>query len=383
MKSSTRNRLAIGACAVLLPFAVATADAATITPSESDRSAFATSIDRAIDLSVAQRVALQKLTPAQALVAREQMQIQFSTLSKEAKDKIIALVRDMRTEESAAALATALQNAVTDEARQALVDAQGKLDAQASQAHPAPKLGGDGDLVFVATVGPCRVWDSRFGMGALGAFSATQVYAYSSFAGYLWSTGDSQGGTGTAGSGNCAGTVYPGVVPVSVVATVAVTNTGSNGSLRAWNGGTTLTVGGIVGWIAGETISNTTVIPMNRSITPYPGSGFKRDLGLYNNSPTAIDTIVDVVGYFIVNQATALDCTTVYGTNTNIPANSSTLLANPACTTGYAAVGTSANLQNGLYISTNDVNTGCRLGNLTGGGLLGSCNTVCCRVPGR
>ena len=33
----------------------------------------------------------------------------------------------------------------------------------------------DGDLVFIATVGPCRVFDSRFGPGPLPAFGIRQI----------------------------------------------------------------------------------------------------------------------------------------------------------------------------------------------------------------
>jgi hypothetical protein len=74
-----------------------------------------------------------------------------------------------------------------------------------------------------------------------------------------------------------------------------------------WIGGTTRTVGGILGWTAGSLISNTTFIPMDLFIAAYPGSGANRDLRLYNTSPNAGHIVVDVVGYFIENQATPLD----------------------------------------------------------------------------
>jgi hypothetical protein len=169
---------------------------------------------------------------------------------------------------------------------------------------------------------------------------------------------------------------------VSVVATVAVTNTSSGGALRAWNGGTTLTVGGIVGWTAGQTLSNTTVIPMNRSITAYPGSGFKRDLGLYNNSPAAIDTIVDVVGYFIQNQATPLDCTTVLGPGYTLGSGVSTLFSAPACPTGYTAImGQPVTNQWGVDAGT-ILQTSCRISNYLGASASVNCDALCCRVPG-
>lgn len=382
MKTRYRSLLGAATLVVLLPLGSAIVNAAIVTAPETDRAAFTTPIDRTIDLAVAQLVATKKLTAAEALVAKEQMQIQFKSLSAAAQQRIVAQAQDTTNDAGAASIAAALQAATTDEIRQALAQVQATPEARTSQRAPMARLGGDGDLVFVATAGPCRVWDSRFGMGPLGAYAAQQVYGYSYFAGYPWSSGDSQGGTGTAGSGNCAGTVYPATPPVSVVATVVVVNTTSTGALRAWNGGTTLTVGGILGWNAGDVLSNTTVIPMNRSIAAYPGSGVKRDFGLYNNSPNAIHTIVDVVGYFIENQATPLDCTYVNGTATSIPASSSIFVSTPACPAGYTAVSAQTSLGNGLYTSTLSIN-GCRLGNLTGVASPGWCDVLCCRVPGR
>ena len=105
--------------------------------------------------------------------------------------------------------------------------------------------------------------------------------------------------------------------PVSVVAIVTVINPVTSGALQAWNGGTTLIVGGaVLAWNPGDRGSNTTVIPMDRSIAAYPGSGAKRDFGVYNNSGGPIDVIIDVVGYFIENRATELDCMFVSGTGT-------------------------------------------------------------------
>jgi len=385
MNKRTRNWLAVGAMAALLPFGVANVGAAGVTTNVGGAAtAMATGFDRAIDLMVQQRVAAQKLSPALALVAREQMQIQFMSLSKEAQGRLLAAAQNLKSEESVGALANALHSAVTDEARQALAASQAEQNAKVASGQAqrlAPKLGADGDLVFIATVGPCRVWDSRFGMGPLAAFGATQVWGYSDNGAYLW--GFDQGGTGQAGVGNCAGTVYSGTRPVSVVATVAVVNTFSTGSMRAWNGGTTLTVGGILGWNAGDVLSNTTVIPMNRFIAAYPGSGGKRDFGIYNNSPTPIDFIVDVVGYFIENQATALDCTSVSGPGYTLGAGVSTLFDTPACPAGYTPImGQPVTNQFGVDAGT-ILQTSCRISNYNGSSAGVNCDALCCRVPGR
>ena len=53
----------------------------------------------------------------------------------------------------------------------------------------------------------------------------------------------------------------------------------------------------------------------------FPGSGpFKKDVGIFNNSPSPIDVIVDVVGYFIENTATPLDCQRILDTDFSLAA---------------------------------------------------------------
>ena len=77
MNRITRSLLSAGTLAVLLPLAPVPAMAATLDKPGATAISFATDYDRVIDAVVAQRVAMKQLTPAQALVAREQMQIQF------------------------------------------------------------------------------------------------------------------------------------------------------------------------------------------------------------------------------------------------------------------------------------------------------------------
>ena len=88
----------------------------------------------------------------------------------------------------------------------------------------------------------------------------------------------------------------------------------------------------------GDRATFTTVIPMNRSIAAYPGSGAKRDIALNNNSFTPIDYVIDVVGYFIENTATALQCTIVKSPTTVVPPNAWTPI-DATCPAGYSATG--------------------------------------------
>lgn len=389
MTRQKSKALLIGAVAALSVTASLGAAAAVTTPTQvqnTSATAAGSNIDGLIDAVVAQKVAMKRLTAASAALAREQMQLQFKALSPAAQQALLTKASVVSDAESALRIEAALLNATQADARRVLAEMQAdKAAARGSDAaergqRVQARLGGDGDYVFVPTVGPCRVADSRFDpAGQLPATGARQIYAYS-VSNYDFSQ---QGGTGIAGSGNCAGASFPtDPGPVSVVATVAVLNTTSSGSMRAWNGGTTLTVGGILGWNAGQVLSNTTVIPLNRDITAYANSGFKRDFALYNNSGNSVDYVVDVVGYFIENRATPLECETIVSADTDIPANSSIFVNSPSCSAGYTGVAMGTTLGTGLYSSTLNEN-GCRIGNLTAGVLVGTCDIRCCRVPGR
>jgi len=406
MKLSKRTVLAIGTFAALLPFGVAGAEAAGLTNTgAAAASGVTTPLDRAIDLIVQQRAKARSLTPAETQVYREQLQLMYLAMPAEVRAEVQAASRNVTSEEGIAWLGDRIFGTAVDAARKQVEDERkaAQPSVAADQNQPAgmtQKLGGlDTDLVFVPTVGPCRVADTRLNItgnwpGPVAGFTGRQIWGFSNLAGYNYN--DFQGGTGIAGAGNCAGTVYTGPYPVSVVATIAVVNTYSTGYLRAWNGGTTLTVGGVLGWNAGDVLSNTTVIPMDRTIAEYPGSGpYKRDFAVYNNSGTPVDVIVDVVGYFIVNKATPLECTNVTNTSTTSSAVD-VLMTADACPTGYTPTGiscaSSASGGNGVSVIKSFINplgggapsTGvCRFQNLGGASQTYWGYLTCCRVPGR
>lgn len=337
-----------------------------------------TPIDWAIDAAVGGR----QISTGEQRILREQMQLQFQSLTSAQRQRVLGVAQTASSQEGAMRVTSALASAVQESARAA--EAAMRAATPDSAQGIKPKLGADGDTVFVSTAGPCRVFDSRFGPGQLGAGAARQVWTMSDVPGYSW--GSDQGGTGSAGAGNCLGTVFlfGTTSPVSVVATVTVVNTVASGALQAWNGGTTLSGGAVVNWNAGDRLSNTTVIPMNRFIAPYAGSGGKRDIGLNNNSGAPIDVVIDVVGYFIENRATPLDCTTVSDTSFSLAAGASILRDAPACPAGYTAImGQPVTNQFGIYTGT-ILQSSCRINNTTGGSVSNlSCNALCCRIPGR
>jgi len=387
----TKRYLLICAMAAVLPHAILNVHAAAIA---ADTTATlmrdSTPIDWVIDLAVSQRAATGNLTTRERLVAREQMQIQFRALPADKQRQIIAATNNMTGEESIQRVTGALTAAVRADAEAALASSRVAAPTGDQNSGSRTKLGLSGsDLVFVPTVGPCRVADTRFGInsawpGPIAAFGARQIWGFASSNGYDYS--GFQGGTGIAGSGNCAGTEFlgGGTDPVSVVITLTVVDTGATGALRAWDGSPALTVGSVLAWNAGDRMANTTVVPMDRGAAQYPGSGpYKRDFAVYNNSGGTINVVADVVGYFIRNEATALQCQVINGTNAVLASGTSQLIFAPSCPTGYTAMtarpGTGVF---GVYTGTLFASS-CRISNTTGAPVNVSCDAFCCRLPGR
>jgi hypothetical protein len=152
--------------------------------------------------------------------------------------------------------------------------------------------------------------------------------------------------------------------------------------MRAWNGNTALSVGSILNFQPGQSIANTTVIPLNRADAAYPGSGYKRDFAVYNNSPGTVDVIVDVVGYMVESTATPLDCYTSLGSSWLI-ATGWINTDSAACATGYTQVVAVPQADSlGVYI-TRTAGTYCRFRNENGYLATVYCDTRCCRLPGR
>jgi hypothetical protein len=369
---------ALGALLAGGPLAVTAAT--TTAPVTDNAGSKGTAIDWAIDSAVSAR----NLSAADQKLLREQLQLQFLSLSASARQQVLASAQYGNTQDSAQRLVASLSGAVAQVARQA-ESAAAQADRASARANPQAaqqKLGVDGDLVYLATLGPCRIYDSRNGPGPLAPLTGRQIYTISITNGYSWAI--DQGGTGSTGAGNCVPTAFAGVKPTAVVATVTATNTVAAGALQAWNGGTTLSGGAVVNWeAAGDRNTNTTIIPMDRSIAPYPGSGGKRDIAVFNNSGSPIDFVIDVVGYMIENQATPLDCTTIDGTIASLPDGTSNFFSPPACPAGYTQV---ASLPYapvyGLWTGTVNMG-GCRISNSSGAAQNVTCDARCCRVPGR
>ena len=195
MDSTARMPLAVGALAALLAQGVPDAVGAGTSPPTPARAApLATDLDPAIERIVALRVASRQLDAAAAPVAREQLQLQFLAMSPEARAGVLVVAQQAAGDLRALDVLAAMKGAIADAARRQAAEARDARIAAVGGSKQAAggmlqKLGTDGDLVFVATAGPCRVADTRLGHyadwpGMIGGLTARQIWAYSVYSGF-------------------------------------------------------------------------------------------------------------------------------------------------------------------------------------------------------
>lgn len=245
------------------------------------------------------------------------------------------------------------------------------------------------DLVFVPVSPPCRIVDTRnTGLG-ISAGTLRPFFFYSDGTPATWSSqGGDAGGVATAcpaTTSTSAGGTLGNVPPYAVMANIAAVNTTAAGNFIAWGGSPgTIPNTSVLNWDhAGTIIANTTVIPWGGR------SGGSLDFTVRYNGPSGFsDVVVDVMGYFVENAATPLDCTTATASGPiNIGTGSDTTISYPACPTGYTRTGGYCNGgastgTSGIYV----VETGaaaCVFRNLGGASATGNSISQCCRVPGR
>ena len=192
----------------------------------------------------------------------------------------------------------------------AVADVGAQLAKQMQGASTA-KLGSPTtDLVFVGFT-PCRVVDTRNSGLGISAGTQRNFYYFSDGTPASWST---QGGDAGAASTACPNTVFTSaggtlgnVAPAAAMANITAVNTTAAGNFIAWGGGAgSIPNTSVLNWDhAGEIIANTTVIPWGGR------TGGNLDFTVRYNGPSGFsDVVVDIMGYFIENAATALDCTT-------------------------------------------------------------------------
>jgi hypothetical protein len=246
------------------------------------------------------------------------------------------------------------------------------------------------DLVFVP-ITPCRIVDTRNTGSPVVAGTPVKFFFFGDTGVFTFST---QGGVAGTAVAACAGTVLTAgggtlgsVAPAAAAATVTVVGATAAGNFVVWGGSAPIPNSSVLNWTAGQTLANTTVIPSGGR------TGGNKDFAVLYNGPSGqAHLIVDVVGYYIENTATALQCSTQVASGAgSITTGTAVTVAFPACTAGYTRTGggcsTSVPVGANVYLQTDSSNSAnCVYFNNSGSTVTGNtfrAEAVCCRLPGQ
>jgi len=227
----------------------------------------------------------------------------------------------------------------------------------------------DRDLVYVP-VTPCRVFDTRLAGGRIPA-SGTRSFEIAAATDYT-----AQGGSATNCNVGNVGAIGSAVINFTVVSPSIA------GFVTAFEFGGAQPLAATVNYVAGDIRGNLAIVPLD-------SNSAGNDISVFTFAETHL--VGDIVGYFIAPQATALQCTSTFVTE-SVPANAIFDIQIPACPVSYAVTGAGCRTPgfneanwaiNGLYRSGSTVNTFCSGQNTTAGVITVEGTAQCCRVPGR
>ncbi len=254
-------------------------------------------------------------------------------------------------------------------------------DAGTSTVHHFSMFPGSNTLVYKA-LEPCRIMDTRSATpssGVQGPIAGNAVYHVPGFvaAGQNWST---YGGAAT--SSDCGLSDPPGSAIYAVAIVVTILNPTFDAYLAISDNGNLNTVLSNVAmnYTHNQGLSTQYIVPQIASTNIY----FAMPAGV------SAQLIFDVVGYFVVSDATALQCASKVSAPLTIPGSGgSDSILSPACDAGYTLTsGSCDSTPAGLALSQDKAtggNTAWLCSARNGGGTAAdlTATATCCRVPGR
>ncbi len=246
------------------------------------------------------------------------------------------------------------------------IDRLAKLAPGANAASAVAAKFGDlnQDLVYTP-IQPCRIVDTRNTAAGQIAANATRSFVSTNASNF----------TGQGGSATNCGTF--GLSATAVALNVTAVTPVANGYTTVFPFGTTQPLSSNVNYYAGITAANGVIATI-----PNPVSTF--DFTIYSNAQSHY--VVDILGYFAPPLATALDCTTVAGTPTNVAASAYVSLPTLFCPATYTPI--SLSISAGENVLVADSYTAGNAGQIFVRSLSVNAQNVtaklaCCRVPGR
>jgi hypothetical protein len=215
--------------------------------------------------------------------------------------------------------------------------------------------------------GRCRVADSRVISSPLPG-AVTRSIDTEDVASYA-----SQGGNGsTAGDGstNCGIPSFATALAISVT----VLTVGNQGFFKIFENGQPFTTGNTVFYEPTVSASNDVIAKSCQACA--------LELAVY--SSTSVHYVIDVVGYFIRPEATALECVETANTNLDIAANGGTgNSVAPSCPGGYTPTATNCETTSWLMPIVYFQSGTCSARNNDTAIRTLRASRTCCRVPGR
>lgn len=214
--------------------------------------------------------------------------------------------------------------------------------------------------------GRCRVADSRVINAVLPAATVRPIDTEdtNSYA--------SQGGNGSSngdGSTNCGIPSYVTALAVSVT----VLTTGYEGFFKIFDNSKTYTSGNTVFFTPSVSASNDVVVTSCQSCA--------YELSVYASAP--VNYVIDVIGYYMPPQATALQCQDTANTIVSVAVGGTANAAAPACPTGYTQTATNCETGSWMMPIVFSHSGICSAKNNDASASELRASRTCCRVPGR
>lgn len=214
--------------------------------------------------------------------------------------------------------------------------------------------------------GRCRVADSRVIASPLpgGVVRAIDTEDTASYA--------SQGGNGSAagdGSSNCGIPSFATALAVSI----SVLTTGNSGFFKLFENGQAFSTGNTVLYEPAVSASNDVIVKSCQSCA--------LELSVYSN--TNVHYVLDVIGYYMPSEATALQCVETANTDLTIAAGGTGNAVAPACATGYTQTATNCESSTWQMPFVYFQSGTCSAQNNSAGSATLRASRTCCRVPGR
>ena len=235
------------------------------------------------------------------------------------------------------------------------------------------------DQVFIPIV-PCRIVDTRNNGGPISAGQTRNFFFYTNAFAYSWGN---QGGPSGFGGLTCPGTLNPnGGAPSAAVITVTVVSPTAAGNWILWGGANPIPTVSALNWAAGQALANTTVVVAGGRSGAGPGGAIEDFAVAYNGPSGSAHLVVDVVGYLVENQATALDCFETAVVSASMPVNTLQAVSANACPTGWGLVEGNCDLTGGPLFSAASLQGSQWTCHFSYGGGTISASSICCRIPG-